>query len=248
MTVPTDDNRSSRQSSIQAAPIWAPVSVSSKQKLDSFQHRASKVIIGAVSSTNNEREWGLPPLEWRRNLATVKFTNKLRCYKEDHISIRVFNEWTYTKRLERSSTIQLDEDIRIQINLEHSILNFMQEPPFPRRPPKETKITLSLLRPCSKKEDARILKQKGLETIEKISQENFAVAYTDGSSNISLNKGGAGILLQLPNKERKMHKINTGLIASNFTSELLAIKEALILYSTHLELSSTTEGLAIFSD
>ncbi|GFX15352.1 ribonuclease H [Trichonephila clavipes] len=45
-----------------------------------------------------------------------------------------------------------------------------------------------------------------------------------------------------------MHKINTGLIASNFTSELLAIKEALILYSTHLELSATTEGLAIFSD
>ncbi|GFX61848.1 hypothetical protein TNCV_1383461 [Trichonephila clavipes] len=45
-----------------------------------------------------------------------------------------------------------------------------------------------------------------------------------------------------------MHKINTGLIASNFTSELLAIKEAFILYSTHLELSGTTEGLAIFSD
>ncbi|GFW39387.1 ribonuclease H [Trichonephila clavipes] len=141
----------------------------------------------------------------------------------------------------------LNEDIRIRINLEHSILNFMQEPPFPRRPPK-TKITLNLLRPCSRKEDARILKQKGLETIEKISQENFAIAYTDGSSEISLHKGGAGILFQLPNKERKMHKINNGLIASNFTSELLAIKEALILYSTHLELSGTTEGLAIFSD
>ncbi|GFW95980.1 reverse transcriptase domain-containing protein [Trichonephila clavipes] len=83
-----------------AAPIWAPASVSSKQKLDSIQHRVSKIIIGAISSTNHEkaeRECGLPPLEWRRNLATVKFTNKLRCYKEDHISTRVFNEWTYTK-------------------------------------------------------------------------------------------------------------------------------------------------------
>ncbi|GFV66069.1 hypothetical protein TNCV_2891391 [Trichonephila clavipes] len=43
-----------------AAPIWAPASVSSKQKLDSIEHRASKIIIGAVSSTNNEkaeREW-----------------------------------------------------------------------------------------------------------------------------------------------------------------------------------------------
>ncbi|GFW64365.1 RNase H domain-containing protein [Trichonephila clavipes] len=145
--------------------------------------------------------------------------------------------------------LQLDEDIRIQINLEHSILNFMQDPLFSRRPPKETKITLNLLRPCSKKEDTRILKQEGLETIEKISQENFAVAfYTVGSSDISLNKGESGILFQLPYKERKMHKINTGLIVSNFTSELLAIKEALILYSTHLEIWGTTEGLTIFSD
>ncbi|GFT10610.1 RNase H domain-containing protein [Trichonephila clavipes] len=70
----------------------------------------------------------------------------------------------------------------------------------------------------------------------------------DGSYGISLNKGGAGILFQLPNKERKRHKINTGLIAFNFTSKLPAIKEALILYSSHLELSGTSEGLAIFSD
>ncbi|GFS60796.1 hypothetical protein TNCV_2001851 [Trichonephila clavipes] len=117
----------------------------------------------------------------------------------------------------------------------------MQEPPFPRRPPKETKTTLNLLSPCSTKEDARILKQKGLEAIEKISQENFEFACTEGSSDISFNKGGAGILFQFPNKERKMHKINSGLIASNFTSKLLAIKEALILYSIHLELSHTTE-------
>ncbi|GFV61328.1 hypothetical protein TNCV_445441 [Trichonephila clavipes] len=76
----------------------------------------------------------------------------------------------------------------------------------------------------------------------------FVVAYTDGLSDISLIEGEAGILFQLPNKERKMHQINTGLIASNFTSELLAIKEAPILYSTHMELSGTTEGLAISSD
>lgn len=36
-------------------PIWNPASTSVKQKLNSVQHRASKIIIGAVSSTNNER-------------------------------------------------------------------------------------------------------------------------------------------------------------------------------------------------
>ncbi|GFW91903.1 reverse transcriptase domain-containing protein [Trichonephila clavipes] len=52
-----------------ATPNWTPASISVKRKLDSVQHRAAKIIIGAVSSTNNEKaeqECGLPPLESRR--------------------------------------------------------------------------------------------------------------------------------------------------------------------------------------
>ncbi|GFW87306.1 probable RNA-directed DNA polymerase from transposon BS [Trichonephila clavipes] len=48
-----------------ATPIWTPASISVKRKLDSVQHRAFKIIIGAVSSTNNEKadqECCLPPL------------------------------------------------------------------------------------------------------------------------------------------------------------------------------------------
>ncbi|GFX26094.1 hypothetical protein TNCV_2274341 [Trichonephila clavipes] len=70
-----------------------------------------KIIIGAVSSTNNEKaeqECGLLPLESRRKLATIKFTNKLRSYGLDHISRRVFDKWKHSTRLKRSSTLQLD--------------------------------------------------------------------------------------------------------------------------------------------
>ncbi|GIX86587.1 hypothetical protein CEXT_541681 [Caerostris extrusa] len=77
----------------------------------------------------------------------------------DHISTRVFKEWT---RLKRSSTLQLDKDIGSRINLEHSSLDFVQEPLFPRKLPSETKFGLNLLQPCSKKEDSNILKQKAL--------------------------------------------------------------------------------------
>ncbi|GIY48798.1 reverse transcriptase domain-containing protein [Caerostris extrusa] len=83
-----------------AAPIWNPSSQSSK--MDSVQHRASKIIIGAVSSTNNnkaEQECGLPPLENRRNLAIIKFTNRLRSNNMDHISTRAFNEGKGSTRL-----------------------------------------------------------------------------------------------------------------------------------------------------
>ncbi|GFX12622.1 RNase H domain-containing protein [Trichonephila clavipes] len=190
-----------------ATPIWTPASISVKRKLDSVQHRAAKIIIGAVSSTNNEKaeqECGLPPLESRRKLFTIKFTNKLRTYGA---------------------------------------------PPFQKKnPPKNTCFELELLQPCSKKEDPVTLRQKGLETIAILSQDNFAIAYTDGSSDRSLSNGDAGIILLLPDGNNYKHKINTGIIASNFTSELVAIREALILYQQNPHVIDSTEGLVIFSD
>ncbi|GFW57638.1 reverse transcriptase domain-containing protein [Trichonephila clavipes] len=91
-----------------ATPIWTPASISVKRKLDSVQHRAAKIIIGAVSSTNNEKaeqECGLPPLESRRKLATIKFTNKLRSYVLWTISLEEF--------LINGSILQGSKDLRL---------------------------------------------------------------------------------------------------------------------------------------
>ncbi|GFX35415.1 probable RNA-directed DNA polymerase from transposon BS [Trichonephila clavipes] len=207
-----------------ATPIWTPASISVKRKLDSVQHRATKIIIGAVSSTNNEKaeqECGLPPLESRRKLATIKFTNKVRSY---------------------------DSEIRKELNLDHSSLEFLQEPLVPKNPSKNFCFELELLQPCSKKEDPVTLRQKGLEMIAILSQDNFAIAYTDGSSDRSLSNGGAGIILLIPDGNNDKHKINTGIIASNFTSELMAIREALILYHQDPHVIDSTEGFVIFFD
>ncbi|GFU12695.1 hypothetical protein TNCV_2585491 [Trichonephila clavipes] len=94
------------------------------------------------------------------------------------------------------------------------------------------------------KEDPVTLRQKGLETIAILSQDNFAIAYTDGSSDRSLSNGGAKILLLLPDGNNYKHEINTGIIAS-FTSELMAIREALILYQQDPHVIDSTEGLVI---
>ncbi|GFX02749.1 RNase H domain-containing protein [Trichonephila clavipes] len=231
-----------------ATPIWTPASISVKRKLDSVQHRAAKIIIGAVSSTNNEKaeqECGLPPLESRRKLATIKFTNKLRSYGLDHISRRVFDKWKHSTRLKRSSTLQLDSEFRKELNLDHSSLEFLQEPLIPKNPPKNrigiAAAMFQKRRPCNSQ-------TKGLETIAILSQDNFAIAYTDGSSDRSLSNGGAGIILLLPDGNNYKHKINTGIIASNFTSELVAIREALLLYQQNPHDIDSTEGLVIFSD
>ncbi|GFT49654.1 RNase H domain-containing protein [Trichonephila clavipes] len=161
---------------------------------------------------------------------------------------RVFDKWKHSTRLKRSSTLQLDSEIRKELNLDHPSLEFLQEPLIPKNPPKNTCFELELLQPCSTKEDHVTLRQKGLETIAILSQDNFAITYTDGSSDRSLSNGGAGVILLLPDGNNCKHKINTGIIASNFTSELVAIREALILYQQNPHVIDSTEGLVIFSD
>ncbi|GFS84960.1 RNA-directed DNA polymerase from mobile element jockey [Trichonephila clavipes] len=204
-----------------------------------------------VSSTNNEKaeqECGLPPLESRRKLATIKFTNKLRSYGLDHISRRVFDKWKHSTRLKRSSTLQLDSEFRKELNLDHSSLEFLQEPSFQKKPTKEYLFRIGIAAAMFQKRRPCNSQTKGLETIAILSQDNFAIAYTDGSSDRSLSNGGAGIILLLPDGNNYKHKINTGIIASNFTSELVAIREALLLYQQNPHVIDSTEGLVIFSD
>ncbi|GFV93603.1 reverse transcriptase domain-containing protein [Trichonephila clavipes] len=89
-----------------AAPVWTPSASTSAEKIDSAQYRASKIIIGAVSSTNNvtvENECGLPSLKGRRKLATFKFTNKIRSCGKPHIPNITFRSLTAKNRLKRSS-------------------------------------------------------------------------------------------------------------------------------------------------
>ncbi|GFW53976.1 metal-response element-binding transcription factor 2 [Trichonephila clavipes] len=161
-----------------AAPIWAPASSSSKEKIDTFQYRTSKIIIGAISSTNNlsvEIECGLTPLESSRKLATVKFTNKIRSNSEEHISNVTFWAWTNRERLKRSPTLQYNKDIRNNISLNHTCLDIIEEPYFAVKPPSTIKINIDLLKPCSKKEPQEIIKRKGMDTVMAHSVEYSAL-------------------------------------------------------------------------
>ncbi|GFX42008.1 RNase H domain-containing protein [Trichonephila clavipes] len=76
----------------------------------------------------------------------------------------------------------------------------------------------------------------------------YVVFFRSRASTLFSGSHGAGIILLLPDGNNYKHKINTGIIASNFTSELMAIREALILYQQHPRVIDSTEGLVIFSD
>ncbi|GFS37036.1 hypothetical protein NPIL_10541 [Nephila pilipes] len=111
------------------------------------------------------------------------FTSKISCNSTDHISTRVFNQWKDSDRLKKSSTLLFDKEIRRNIQMAHSSLEYLPEPIIPKKPPGNTKFCLNLLQLSSKKEDPKVLKRKGLDTITLLSKDNMAVAYTDGSSD-----------------------------------------------------------------
>ncbi|XP_071034199.1 uncharacterized protein [Parasteatoda tepidariorum] len=205
-------------------------------------------LCGPVSSTNNlsdEIECGLTPLESRRKLATVKFTNKIRSSSVEHISNVTFRAWTNRKRLKRSSTLQYDKVIRKNISLNHSCLDIIEGPFLAVKPPSTVKINLDLLEPCSKEEPQEIVKIKGMETIAKLSKPDLVTAHTHGSSNLECNRRGYGTFLLLPDQTSLKHRVAAGKIAYNFTSELIAIKFTLDLY---LSQSVPSSGIIIFSD
>ncbi|GFS42739.1 hypothetical protein NPIL_468441 [Nephila pilipes] len=93
-------------------------------------------------------------------------------------------------KLKRSSKLQFDKEIRRNIQMAHSSLDYIPEPFIPKMPPDNNRFFLNLLQSSSKKEDPKILKQKGLDTINLFSKDNMAVAYSDDSSDKSLNTGG----------------------------------------------------------
>lgn len=136
----------------------------------------------------------------------------------------------------------------MEINLRHEDLTYVQEPSLPINPPPKATINLDLLRPCKKSEPAAAIKEKGLHTIYELSNptQNLAIAFTDGSSDSSLDRGGAGIFLTYANGKSESHKISVGKIASNYTCELVAIREALFLYC-HGDIQNSN-GLLLFSD
>ena len=76
-----------------------------------------------------------------------------------------------------------------------------------------------------------------METNTEQSKPDLVTTYTDGSSNSECDRGGSGIFLVFPDQTSLKHRVAAGKIASNFNSELIAIKAALALYQSEYMLS-----------
>ncbi|UYV77957.1 hypothetical protein LAZ67_15003031 [Cordylochernes scorpioides] len=88
---------------------------------------------------------------------------------------------------------------------------------------------------------------KLLEKAHDVAAELFLSSYTDGSSDLTLSNGGAGINIILKDGTNIKIKEGAGQISSNFTCELTAIWKSLDLCLNQPSLHQA-EGILIYSD
>ena len=122
--------------------IWFHSSTSALKKIDNTQVTASKIIIGAASSTNNiksQQECKLQLLDNRRKRSVITFTNNIRSPEEEHIGKQIFLKWKKSTRLKRSSTMLYDLMVRQQTGLEHYAYDILEEPALPLTLPENIK-------------------------------------------------------------------------------------------------------------
>ncbi|GFU45268.1 ribonuclease H [Nephila pilipes] len=86
------------------------------------------------------------------------------------------------------------------------------------------------MEPCTKKESEDIVKAKGIRTIESHLYADLVQIYTDGLSDETILKGGAGIHTTLLDDATSLTSYGVRNTASNFSCELFAIQEALREY------------------
>ena len=103
---------------------------------------------------------------------------------------------------QRDTTLQFDETTRQQIELEHKKCVILQEPIQNSAQPKNTEIKTNLLESCSKNEPAASIKAKGIKTIDSYPKEDYIFAFTDGSSDETLENRGAGVYFIFPQDKR----------------------------------------------
>jgi ribonuclease HI len=106
-------------------------------------------------------------------------------------------------------------------------------------------IQTNLINPVTKNQPKSKLKSEAEYTISSYKNKNLIEIYTDGSSDTTLQNGGIGIYAQYPNNQEIKISKGGGEIASNYTCELRAIRQAL---ETYMESNNKGNGLVIFSD
>ena len=210
---------------------WSTAAKSNTSKLTKVQNTGMRIITGALKTTPilaMETTSRLAPLQQRREEKVLIQSEKLHRLTS-HPVHKQLQEFT-KNRLKRQSFNHLAKQLTREMDTlptnpeEREPLQDMDDWRVPTH-----NILLSTEVPgiTTKKEQDTTLRTLTLEMLDRnYNGSVWTHAYTDGSSDAAVRNGGSGIHIRYPNNTTTSRSLPCGQLASNYRSELVALREA----------------------
>ena len=227
------------------APAWHPwISETKEKSLQRIQNDALRAVVGLTATCPIDYlhlEAGVEPLKLRLQKRSILLRERYRRLKSCDARRRLLEK----KRKVRLTT---------RLGWRHMVQNIqpmnyrVEELRPPLAPWRETKLQFEEVKMCKRKEEYTVqeLKQMADESVGKIETE--VIIFTDGSTDGSQNKGGAGVYIKDRRTDQEMRLCYAaGEICSSYGAEGVALLRALEWIQNNKPSSATicTDSMSI---
>ena len=223
------------------------MSQQNKQRLDSVQAQALRVICGAVRGTATaalQVDTGEPPLQLRRLQHQLQYAIKVKCM-DNHPAKSVFQpHWTTRIKKYDSHSVpiynKVNEFMTQQVSsVQQNSTSLLSVPPWRR---KEVLVDISVSEAGSKGQCPHILISSAREQLDMYAKD--LQIYTDASKSAD-GRTAAAFCVPTANVE---HAVRLSDDLTIFTGELTAIKLSLVWIKQNSDVNRLGREIAIFSD
>ena len=209
---------------------WGNTAKTHFEKVSRVQNQAARIITGAMKSTPIEKLegcTGLQSLKDRRDTKILVQAAKFQRLPRHPMNARM--KQGTTNRLKRNSFNHekdklLQQHSDLQNHTPKEIPRCLATPPWQgKRPIFSTKIPNITQKAFQNGQERKAYTSEFLD--ERYPRETWIRVYTDGSAEQATKNGGAGIFIQYPDDVEDSLTFATGIHATNFKSEAVAIEK-----------------------
>ena len=221
--------------------------------VDRIQNNALRFISGAMKSTPTEAceiHTNVEPLNIRREAAVVETVERMKRQKENHPNKKIVENYRHTERIKKKSVLSMANRLAEKYNMpdERETVLLFDVNNSPAKNVQTPIIKQQLIRAIGKKDEAALLTNTALETIDNYPTEWIHI-YSDGSATEGTTNAGYGSLIQFPDGAFKELFDSCGKFSSNYEAEAVAITQSIHFVSSIFEHSPESKtNLVVFSD
>ena len=172
----------------------------------------------------------------RREAAVVETVERMKRQEENHPNKKIVKNYRHTERIKKKSVLSLSNRLAEKYNMpdERETVLLFDVNNSPAKNIQTPIIKQQLIRAIGKKDEAALLMNTALETIDNYPTEWIHI-YSDGSATEGTTNAGYGSLIQFPDGTSKELHDSCGKFSTNYEAEAVAINRSIHLVSSIFE-------------